>query len=121
MNQRGITRERQVRKLLEAEGWIVARCAGSKGEFDLMASRGSWYAMSSGAPTGDAPETFLVEVRLIEVKSTAGGPYERFSPADRVALVQRAREAGAAAWLAWWPKNGKLTWIAESEWPAVAA
>lgn len=107
MSQRGITRERQVRKLLEAEGWVVARCAGSKGEFDLMAARTH--------PLYRNPK--LSEVRLCEVKSTAGGPYERFSPADRAALIERAQEAGAAPWLAWWPKGGKLQWIAESEWP----
>lgn len=105
---RGITRERQVRALLEKDGWIVARCAGSKGDYDLMAARLQLWPPRP---------PILAEVRLIEVKSTAGGPYERFTPADRASLKEAAAQAGAAAWLAWWPKNGTLTWIAESEWP----
>lgn len=99
---RGITRERQVRLQLEQQGWIVSRCAGSKGNYDLHASRDA---------AGDT------ECLLVEVKSTAGGPYERFSPAARTALKQAAAQAGATAWLAWWPKGGQLRWIGVDEWP----
>lgn len=55
---------------------------------------------------------------LIEVKSTAGGPYERFSPADRQELKAAAIKAGATPLLAYWPAHGKLRWIREHEWPS---
>lgn len=103
MNQRGITRERQVRLQLEEQGWVVSRCAGSKGNYDLHASR-------------DAGNLHT-ECLLVEVKSTAGGPYERFGPTARAALRQAAAQAGATAWLAYWPKGGKLRWIGVDEWP----
>lgn len=99
MSQRGHNRERQVRLLLEAEDWFVVRAAGSLGDADLVALK-----------DGHRP-------RVIEVKSTAGGPYERFGPQSRSELSLAGRIAGADAWLVWWPPRGKACWIAESEWP----
>ena len=96
---RGIQRERQVRDLLRDQDWMTVRAAGSLGCADIIALK-----------YGERP-------RLIEVKSTAGGPYERFLPADRHRLREAARMAGADAWLVWWPKNGKPHWIPSSEWP----
>lgn len=56
--------------------------------------------------------------QLIQVKSTAGGPYERFGPAARRALIEDAWEAGAEAVLAWWPRGQKVPkWIASADWP----
>jgi Holliday junction resolvase len=100
VSQRGHNRERQVKALLEDEGFWVARAAGSLGDADLVALK-----------VGHTP-------RLIEVKSTAGGPYERFGPADRQRLFAAANVAGAIAWLAWWPPRKPLRWIAASDWPA---
>jgi Holliday junction resolvase len=100
---RGHDRERAVRRLLEAEDWFVARAAGSLGDVDLVALK-----------VGYRP-------RLIEVKSTAGGPYERFGPKDRADLKFAARMAGAVALLCWWPPRGKPVWIAENEWPETQA
>lgn len=57
------------------------------------------------------------ESRLIEVKSTTAGPYAGFSPADRRALSDAAKVAGATAWLVWWPKRSSPHWIPEAEWP----
>jgi Holliday junction resolvase len=88
-----------VKAILEGEDWFVARAAGSLGDADLVALR-------AGSRS-----------RLVEVKSTAGGPYERFGPADRARLRLAAQIAGADAWLAWWPPRGRLRWLAESEWP----
>ena len=96
---RGTQRERAVRDWLADRDWLVTRAAGSFGCADLVALR-----------SGDRPW-------LVEVKSTAGGPYERFGPADRKRLSLAARMAGADALLAWWPPRGKLRWIAEAEWP----
>ena len=99
MSQRGHNRERAVRLELENDDWFVTRAAGSLGDVDLVALR------QDRRP------------RLIEVKSTAGGPYERFGPAERRRLRFAAELAGADAFLAWWPPRGELRWIHEREWP----
>ncbi len=96
---RGHNRERRVRDWLTDRDWIVVRAAGSLGCVDLVALK-----------AGETP-------RMIEVKSTAGGPYERFGPADRAELSLNAEWAGAEAWLVWWPPRGQLRWISEAEWP----
>lgn len=98
MSRRGHDRERSVKKLLEEEGWLVVRAAGSLG-YDLVALK------DSHTP------------RVIEVKSTAGGPYERFGPKDRRELCAAALAAGAIAELAYWPPRGALRWIDSAEWP----
>lgn len=96
---RGIQRERDVKRLLMDDDWLAFRSPASLGVADVIALR-----------AGSRP-------RLIEVKSTAGGPYERFQPADREKLSLAAELAGADAFLAWWPPRGKLRWIPENEWP----
>jgi Holliday junction resolvase len=95
---RGIDRERQVKRLLEQDGWWTCRAAGSFGDADLVALR-----------DGHRP-------RLIEVKSTTT-PYAHFRPADRLALLEAATVAGAAAELAYWPSRGTLEWIPADQWP----
>lgn len=99
MNQRGIQRERAVRDHLAKQDWLAFRAPASLGCADVIALR-----------DGSRP-------RLIEVKSTAQGPYEHFGPAARVRLSLAARLAGADALLAWWPPRGVLRWIPEGEWP----
>lgn len=100
MSQRGIQRERAVRDLLSSDDWVAFRAPASLGVADVIALR-----------DGSRP-------RLVEVKSTAQGPYEHFGPADRADLSAAAKLAGADAFLAWWPSRGKLRWIAEAEWPS---
>lgn len=99
-SRRGIDRERRVRDLLSSQGWLAFRAPASLGCADVIALR-----------DGNRP-------RLIEVKSTAGGPYEHFGPLSRARLSAAARLAGADALLAWWPPRGQLRWITENEWPA---
>src|SRR5215207_1221859 len=96
---RGIQRERAVRDWLRDRDWIALRAPASLGCADVVALR-----------AGSRP-------RLVEVKSTAGGPYERFGPTERERLSLAARLAGADAFLAWWPPRGSLCWITEAEWP----
>lgn len=96
--QAGRARERQVADKLRADGWIVLK-GTTYGTCDLVAMR-----------AGDLP-------MLIEVKSTVGGPYHSFGPADRRALADAAVRAGASAVLAWWPPRGKLRYLTESTWP----
>lgn len=96
---RGHDRERRIRDLLQDDGWIVVRAAGSLGPVDLVALKG-------GRRT-----------RLIEVKSTAGGPYERFGPLDRQEMRLIAIDAGADAELCYWPARKKIRFIPSSQWP----
>jgi Holliday junction resolvase len=100
---RGHDRERQVKLALENEDWIVIRAAGSLGPVDLVALK-----------DGKRP-------RLIEVKSTAQGPYERFGPKDRADMLVAADMAGAAAELIWWPSRGSMLVIPSEQWPRRAA
>lgn len=96
---RGIQRERAVRDKLAKDDWLAFRAPASLGCADVIALR-----------DGSRP-------RLIEVKSTAQGPYEHFGPAARVRLSLAGRLAGADCFLAWWPSRGVLRWIPEAEWP----
>lgn len=96
---RGHNRERAVKARLELEDYVVVRAAGSLGPVDLVALRAD------------------KRPRLIEVKSTAGGPYERFVPSERAEMLLIAEMAGASAELAWWPPRGQLHWIGSDEWP----
>lgn len=96
---RGIQRERQVRKLLEEEGWLVLRAAGSLGVADLVALKADSRPM------------------LIEVKSTGAGPYHSFGPKLRTELVEAATKAGGLAVLCWWPSRRKPEWFYSQTWP----
>lgn len=96
---RGTARERQVRDQLTGEDWLAFRAPASLGCADVIALR-----------NGNRP-------RLVEVKATAAGPYERFGPAARDRLRFAADLAGADAYLCWWPPRGRLRWIAAGEWP----
>ena len=95
---RGHNRERALVNRLRDEDWFAMRAPASLGVADVVALR-----------AGSTP-------MLIESKSTIG-PYDHFGPTARQRLSDAAKLAGAAAWLAWWPKNGKLRFIAEREWP----
>ena len=100
MNRRGIDRDRKVRDMLAGQDWFAVCARGSHGAADVIAIR-----------AGSIP-------RVIQVKSTAQGPYERFGPAERAELSFAARLGGADALIAWWPPRGQLRWITEEEWPA---
>lgn len=57
-----------------------------------------------------------------EVKTTAGGPYERFGPVQRKALVALAEKCGAVPRLIWWPDHAKKDGrppriLLAAEWP----
>lgn len=96
--QAGRAVERKVAIALREDGWVVMK-GTTYGVCDLVALK-----------AGHKP-------RLIEVKSTVGGPYSHFLPADRAALAEQAFLAGADAYLAWWPPRGKLRLIERAEWP----
>lgn len=100
---RGHDRERAVKAWFEQRDWVVIRAAGSLGDIDLACLRDGYTPL------------------FVEVKSTAGGPYERFGPAARAELLLAAKLAGAKATLAWWPPRGKLRFIPSDEWPEARA
>ena len=102
---RGHQRERDLVRLLRAEGWdgrpaVAIRAPASLGVFDVI-------AVCDG------------EVRLIEVKSTARSPWDGFRRADRAALLEAARVAGADPWLYWHPPRKEPRWIGPDEWPPI--
>lgn len=107
---RGASREHQVKRLLEAEGWAVTRGAGSHGCADL------WAALRHGRVGLVQDVTVL---RLIQVKTDKRGPFANFGPKDRGELSALAAQTGGTAELAHWPPRGELRWYAESEWPAL--
>jgi hypothetical protein len=98
VSNRGHDRERALVLQLRNDDWIAGRAPGSLG-VDV-------WAMKAGR-----------RPRLIEVKSTAGGPYERFGPAERRKASLAGRLAGADVFLVWWPPRRKPTWIPEGNWP----
>lgn len=96
---RGRTREHQVVDYYRQRGWAAYRIA--HGPADAVALQ-----------SGRRPQ-------LIQVKSTARGPYDHFPPEDRRALLEAAAHAGADPVLAWWPPRGQLALIREWNWPAL--
>jgi hypothetical protein len=54
-------------------------------------------------------------VLLVEVKSTAQGPWERFGGSDRRDLAEAASRVGAIGCVAWWPPGGRLAWYVVSD------
>jgi Holliday junction resolvase len=96
--RRGRSRELRVADTLRREGWVVYRLAWGKADVGALRA-------------GHRP-------RLVQVKSTAGGPYERFGPAERAELLAESEDAGADVVLAWWPPNRPLRWIPPEDWPS---
>lgn len=102
MKGKGRRRELDTLSILRDDNWVAVRLAW--GCADIVAMR------------------FDETTRLIQVKATAGGPYEHFGPVDRQALIEMADMAGAEAWLAWWPpRRGVIVpnWLSAEDWPPV--
>jgi hypothetical protein len=95
--RRGRGRELDVMRFYRATGHVAYRLAW--GNADVVAFK-----------AGERP-------KLVQVKSTAGGAFERFGPRDRALLLIEAAQADAHALLAWWPPHGKLTLIPSEAWP----
>ena len=100
-SQGGRNAEVDLMLLLEAEGWVCGSRRHIGGAGDIL-------AVSVSQRT-----------RLIEVKTTAGGPYERFGPADREALSRTAAAIGADAYLVWrvTPRD-EWKWLSKAVWPS---
>lgn len=97
---KGSAKERQSKKLLEADGWQVTKAGGSLGCADLVALQ-----------AGERP-------LLVQVKATAAGPFTHFGPAERAELVETAKRAGAVPILAWWKPRARAHRLIETfDWP----
>lgn len=98
--RKGAGRELRVKEHYERNGWVVYRSAGSHGPADLVALK-----------DGLMPE-------LIQVKSSAAGPFAHFGPAEREELRDEAIKAGARAVLAWYPPDRKgVRFLHVHDWP----
>jgi Holliday junction resolvase len=107
VSNRGHQRERDWVHRLREQGFWAQRAPASLG-IDVIAS----------SPSLDNPD--LAVLHFYEVKSTQGGPYSHFLPAERRAMVSQARRAGASAFLVWWPLRKEPKVIPECQWPVFA-
>lgn len=107
---RGAAREHKVKRMLEEDGWVIARSAGSKSCVDIWAMR----RREVGAKW---EPTVVTEVLAIQVKGNAGSPWMNFRTVERAELGLLAAKAGATPWLVHWPPHGSCRWYGESEWP----
>lgn len=103
--ERGAAFERRIQDEYEAKGYVVAKCGGSKGSFDLLAVR---------AGTGPL---------LIQCKYGIGGKWAGFGPAARQTLKDDARRAGGIPLLVrGWPGSGgqpgRVVKAYSNTWPA---
>ena len=108
---RGLSRERDAKRLLQGQGWWVSRAAGSLGDADLVALRAIEIGEEHVGLT-------LSEARLIEVKANKdGGPYMNFRTIARNEFEGAAALAGASAELLYWPPRKDPTFIGSILWP----
>jgi hypothetical protein len=112
---KGSAREHKVRRMLEADGWVIARSAGSKSCVDLWALRRVLRGEepSSGVKLGEV----LTEVMAVQVKANVGSPWMNFRGVERAELGLLAAKAGATPFLVHWPPHGECRWYPESDWP----
>lgn len=106
MRGRGRSRELDVVAMMRDAGHVAYRLA--QGPADVVVLGGG-----------------LDRPMLVQVKSTSGGPWERFTPTARAQLLVEAELAGADPVLCWWPLRREPTFIDSTDWPrprlAVAA
>ena len=109
--RRGLAFEVEVANLMRRDGlYIVGSLRNSAGGGDLIAAR--------CAIPGTHPKLDLGRLVLVECKTTAGGPFERFGVLERKAMLVKAGRAGARAWLAYRPLGmTEIRWLAAEQWP----
>lgn len=108
-----LQRERDVRDMLNATGWVAFRTAKEIADVIALASPAAIHPYFGAVPLDTGPLTKL----LVQVKTTVH-PYGAFGPSDRAALVRAAKRARASAWLVWQPPRASdPVWIASFDWP----
>ena len=108
-SSKGSARERQVKKRLEAEGWVCVRSAASASPVDIWAIKASGRKLQYGG----------ANVLAIQIKANKGNPYMNFRKPERDELRTLSEQAGATPYLVHWPPHGEETWYGESDWPSV--
>ena len=99
---RGRTAEIRLMAELAGSGWLCGSRRHLAGPGDVLAVRSDRMPM------------------LIEVKTTAKGPWERFGPKDRNRLRSASAAVGAEPVVAWKPPRARAwKYIRLHEWPAV--
>ncbi len=97
---RGAARERDLVKLLRADGYSVNRTPGSHGVADVIALK------SRRGPL------------LVQLKTDRAGPFAHFGPKARAELLAEADKAGGTALLVHWPPDRKgPRYLYEKDWP----
>lgn len=109
---RGASREHQVKRQLESEGWAVTRGAGSHGQADLWAAK-RWTDRFED----HLAEVWGVTLRLIQVKTDKRGPFANFGPKARQELSALAAQTGGIAELWHWSANKPCKIYTEDQWP----
>ncbi len=104
--QRGTSRERQVARELEKDGYAVTRSAGSRSPWDLVAVCKA---------NRDAP--VVSQTLFVQVKTDKRGAFANFGPAARKELLDAAHAVNAIPVLVHWPAGEKQRWYYQSEWP----
>lgn len=121
--QLGIARELKLVRALRMEGWMawtVKNDGECRDEDEQIVAHGH-------GKYGQGPVDVIAippggRVRLVQVKSTAAGPYKKFGPIKRAALSEEARRSDADAWLAYWPpRRREPVWISAIAWPTRGA
>jgi hypothetical protein len=103
-----------------AENGRLSRNRGRTRELDVIAYYEARECVAYRLATGPADVIVLAHGYppvLVQVKSTTGGPYERFGPVARRALLRDAIALGGEAVLAWWPPGATLRLITSDTWP----
>ena len=100
-SQRGRDAELRLMAFLAQDEWLCASRRHIPGPGDLLCVHATQ------------------DPRLIEVKTTSAGPFDRFGPADRLELIRTAEKAGCRPLLAWKPPRAKIwSFYSPSTWPA---
>lgn len=112
--RRGLSFENTVADVMRREGaYIVGSLRNTAGGGDLIGIRHGLARLNGSRPTLN-----LGRHVLVECKTTAGGPFERFGPVHRAAMLDAAEQAGAGAWLAYRPaRTSIIRWIPAEDWP----
>lgn len=112
-SQQGRDAELEAMRSLGVQGWLCGSRRHMLGAGDFVAVRP--FAL---VKLPNATKRPIHEVRLVEVKTTAQSPYERFGPDDRSLLLEAAHRIGAEAWIAWRPPKAPCwAWLPSPVWP----
>lgn len=109
-SQAGRDAEVQLINELEDAGWVCGSRRHIPGPGDILAV----LQLQGLDGQGDG-----YDIRLIEVKTTARGPYKKMGPTERQALRDAAARIGATPWIAWRPYPSEpWRWLHEGLWPS---